>query len=120
VTSVSLRLAIPLISAGGVLGALARYGLSIAWPHAEAGFPWATWLINVTGCFLIGVLLTRWPHRIHLRPFLGVGFLGGYTTFSTAMVETLRAPTPVSFLYLFATVIGAMLAVWLGSAVSAR
>ena len=72
------------ISAGGIAGALARYGLAAAWPHPPAGFPWSTFVINVTGCFLIGVLMVIVTevvtHKPLLRPFLGVGVLGGYTT----------------------------------------
>src|SRR4051794_36820236 len=79
------------IAAGGVLGAEARYGLSVLIPHEPGQWPMATWLINVTGCFLIGILMfsiteLTSPHRL-VRPFLGVGVLGGYTTFSTAMVD---------------------------------
>jgi len=107
------------VSAGGVLGALARYGIDATWPHAPAGFPWATWTINVTGCFLIGVLVTaldRWrPDQRYLRPFLGVGFLGGYTTFSTAIVDLQRADPAIALAYLGASVIGALIAVWAGS-----
>jgi fluoride exporter len=119
----SLRVVLPVISMGGVLGALARYGLGVAWPHPATGFPWATWLVNVSGCFLIGALMTWLPRRTrhpYLRPFLGVGVLGGYTTFSTAMVDALRAPPAVGLLYFFATVAGALLAVWAGSAVVSR
>jgi CrcB protein len=79
------------VSAGGVLGAEARYGLGVLLPHQPGQWPWATWLVNVSGCFLIGVLMVvitelTSPHRL-VRPFLGVGVLGGYTTFSTAMVD---------------------------------
>jgi fluoride exporter len=110
------------ISAGGVAGALARYGLGIAWPHPPPGFPWATWTINVSGSFLIGVLMTaidRWHlrHRL-LRPFLGVGFLGGYTTFSTSVVDVQHSPPGIALLYLFGTLLGAVLAVWAGSALA--
>ena len=80
------------ISAGGALGALARYGLATAWPHPATGFPWATWTINVSGSFLIGVLMVlierRFADRRLIRPFFGVGILGGYTTFSTWMVQS--------------------------------
>ena len=53
--------------------------------------PWATFLINVSGCALIGVLMVTIteltsPHRL-VRPLLGLGVLGGYTTFSTYSVE---------------------------------
>jgi CrcB protein len=81
------------IAAGGVLGAEARYGVGALLPHADGAWPWSTFLINFSGCVLIGVLLVviielRDAHRL-VRPFLGVGVLGGYTTFSTATVEVL-------------------------------
>ncbi|MGY2061256.1 fluoride efflux transporter FluC, partial [Nocardia gipuzkoensis] len=80
------------IAIGGSLGALARYGLAELWPTPPEGFPWATFTTNVSGCFLIGVLMVLitdiWiAHRL-LRPFLGVGVLGGFTTFSTYTNET--------------------------------
>ena len=111
------------VSAGGVLGALARYGIGVAWPHHPGGFPWATWAINVSGSFLIGALLTglsRWrPDQRYLRPFLATGILGGYTTFSTSIVDLQHAPATVAILYLFATVAGALLAVRAGSSLAA-
>ena len=110
------------ISAGGVLGALARYGLGLAWPQPPPGFPWATWTINVSGSFLIGVLMTaigRWhPRQRYLRPFLGAGVLGGYTTFSTSIVDLQHSRPPIALLYLFGTLLGAILAVWAGSALT--
>ncbi|BCJ52644.1 putative fluoride ion transporter CrcB [Actinoplanes sp. NBRC 14428] len=111
-----------MISAGGMLGALARYGIGAAWPHAPAGFAWATWTVNVTGCFLIGVLMVlihRFrPEQRLLRPFWGVGVLGGYTTFSTATVDVLRAAPATALGYLAATLAGALIAVWLGTALT--
>jgi fluoride exporter len=109
------------VAAGGVLGALARYGVSSAWPHEPGGFPWATFGINVSGCLAIGVLLVvitelRSTHRV-TRPFLGTGVLGGYTTFSTYAVETERllSDHPVTALvYLFGTAAAALVAVQAG------
>lgn len=81
------------IAVGGIAGAEARYGLGVALPHEPGQWPWATLIINVSGCALIGVLmvvlleLTR-PHPL-VRPLLGVGVLGGYTTFSTYTLDTL-------------------------------
>jgi CrcB protein len=80
------------VAAGGALGALARYGVTIALPHDPGRFPWSTLLTNVVGCFLIGVLMVvvveRWTRRPLARPFLGTGVLGGFTTFSTYVVDT--------------------------------
>ncbi|MEU4622570.1 CrcB family protein [Actinoplanes sp. NPDC023801] len=98
------------VAAGGVLGALARYALATTWPYTPGAFPWSTWVINVSGCFLIGVLNTRVRRRLP-RLLLGTGFLGGYTTFSTAVVEISDA----GLIYLAATLIGAVAAVTAGS-----
>jgi CrcB protein len=114
------------VSAGGVIGALARYGLATAWPHGPAGFSWAIWTVNVSGCFLIGVLMTliarRWPDQRLIRPFFGAGILGGYTTFSTSVVDVQQAAAHgaagVALLYLGATIVGALLAVWAGTALT--
>jgi CrcB protein len=85
------------IAAGGVLGAEARYAAGVLLPHTPGAWPWSTLLVNVSGCVLIGALMVVitelvYGHRM-LRPFLGVGVLGGYTTFSTATVETLALMT---------------------------
>jgi CrcB protein len=114
------------ISAGGVLGALARDGVATAWPHAPSGFAWSTLVINVTGCLLIGVLMVIVtevvPHRRLVRPFLGVGVLGGYTTFSTYIVDIHKAATAgapwTALAYLAGTLVGALLAVWAGSSIT--
>ncbi|TDB97021.1 CrcB family protein, partial [Nonomuraea longispora] len=99
------------IAAGGALGALARHGLQSAMPGGPADFPWATFWVNVSGCLLIGVLMVmitevRRAHRL-VRPFLGVGVLGGYTTFSTyadGVRQAVEAGAPVTGLaYLVAT-----------------
>src|SRR3954469_15294743 len=79
------------ISAGGAAGAVARYGLLVALPHRADQFPWATFVTNVTGGLLIGVLMVLitevWSAHRLVRPFLGVGVLGGFTTFSTYTVD---------------------------------
>jgi fluoride exporter len=114
------------VSAGGVLGALARYGISAAWPHHAGGFPWSIWTINISGSFLIGVLMVlisaRRPSQRLIRPFFGTGILGGYTTFSTSMVDVRQAAAAgapwVAVLYLGATSIAALVAVWAGTALT--
>ncbi len=81
---------VAVVAAGGALGGLARYGLNQLVP-GSAGFPWATFTENVLGCLLLGALMVvlvevRGPSR-YARPFLGVGMLGGFTTFSTYTAE---------------------------------
>jgi CrcB protein len=110
------------IAAGGVLGALARYGLGVAFPHRAAGFPFATFGINVSGCLLIGVLVVlsteAWVAHPLLRPFLGTGVLGGYTTLSTAIVDTQHLASAgaarTALVYLFGTLAAALTATYLG------
>jgi CrcB protein len=112
------------ISVGGALGASARYGLGVAVPAGPTGFPWATFGINVLGCLLIGVLMVLvtelFPTRRLLRPFVGVGVLGGFTTFSTYVVEIQHLLTAgalrTALLYLGGTVVAAVAATWLGLA----
>src|SRR5215210_1088015 len=82
------------VALGGAIGAAARYlaGLWIA-AYLGAGFPWGTFFVNVTGSFLIGIVLVlveRGTLPAEARLFLAVGILGGYTTFSTFSYETLR------------------------------
>ena len=108
------------IAAGGAIGASARYLIGLGWPTPAGGFPISTLIINVVGCGLIGILmvvvtdvLTR--QRL-LRPFLGTGVLGGFTTFSTYAVDIQRlvmaGHAANALLYLTVTVAGALLAVW--------
>jgi len=112
------------IFAGGALGSLARYGLSVALPHERGEFAVSTLLTNVLGCLLIGVLMallttTARPHHL-LRPFLGVGVLGGFTTFSTFVADTLDATGTGRILgalaYLAASVVLGLVAVTAGLA----
>lgn len=80
------------VSLGGALGSLARWGLGLAWPfEAHAGWPWGTFLANVTGSFALGVVtvvvLEVRPLSRLARPFWGAGVCGGYTTFSAYVLE---------------------------------
>ncbi|CAI9413005.1 fluoride efflux transporter CrcB [Nocardioides sp. T2.26MG-1] len=88
------RFVLPVIALGGVVGAGARYGAARVWPTPHEGVPWTTLGVNALGCLLIGVLMVfvvevGGAHPL-LRPFAGVGVLGGFTTFSTYAVDTVR------------------------------
>ncbi len=82
------------VFAGGVVGAIARALLVEALPHDAGEWPWATFIVNVAGAFLLGWAITRLDERLPLsaykRPFLGTGLCGALTTFSTMQVELLR------------------------------
>jgi CrcB protein len=116
------------IALGGAVGALARYGVGLVLPTVPGRFPWGTFAINVVGCLLIGVLMVLvtdvFTGRPLLRPFLGVGVLGGFTTFSTYANEArgLLRPgsVPVAFGYLAGTLVSALLAVLVGMVVARR
>lgn len=110
------------VAVGGALGSLARWGLAETLPHASDRVPWSTLTANVVGAFLLGALMVvvlevGRPGR-YLRPFLGVGVLGGFTTFSTYMLDTrtlLAAGEPLrAGGYLFGTLLAGLVAVWLG------
>jgi fluoride exporter len=114
------------VAAGGALGALGRYGLASAWPRAPHHFPWATFVVNASGCFLIGILMVLitevWSAHRLIRPFLGIGVLGGYTTFSTYAGEVQQLVTVgaarTGLLYLVGTPVAALAAVYLGVALT--
>lgn len=80
------------IALGGALGAPARYGVTQLVHVAPGRFPWATFWINVSGSFVLGLFLAliveRYPPSRYLRAFVATGFLGAYTTFSTFTVDT--------------------------------
>ncbi|MFE1768939.1 fluoride efflux transporter FluC [Streptomyces angustmyceticus] len=111
---------IGVVAAGGAIGATARYGAGLLWPTASGAFPWTTLTVNAVGCALMGVLMVvitevRAAHRL-VRPFLGTGVLGGFTTFSTYAVDIQRlvgGGRPAAALaYLAGTVLVALAAVW--------
>jgi CrcB protein len=112
-----------IVMAGGAVGSLARYVTGTAIMSRFGGrFPLGTLVVNATGCFLIGVVMTvltreAAPHP-NWRLLLVVGFLGGYTTFSAFAYETFVAAQDGSpwtgLLNVVASVVVGYLAVWLG------
>lgn len=117
------------VAAGGALGALARYGALVLWPVADGRFPWTVFTVNVTGCALIGVLMVltvergRVTHPL-VRPFLGVGVLGGFTTFSTYAADVsgllVRQERVAAVAYMAGTVVSALAAVWVAAVATRR
>jgi CrcB protein len=112
-----------LVLAGAAAGGLARYAISAAVAQRVAGrFPLGTLVVNVTGCFLIGVLMSLFTERgaphPNLRLLLVTGVLGGYTTFSAFAWESFEAMDEGSFgiglANLGASVVLGYLAVWCG------
>jgi fluoride exporter len=116
------------VAAGGALGACLRYFLGgSTLGRAFAPFPAATFVINVTGSFVIGFFLTLATERVNLSPHLrlavAVGFVGAYTTFSTFEYETARLIEEKHLLYALLnvslSVVVGFVAVW-GGIVAAR
>jgi CrcB protein len=110
------------ISAGGALGSLGRWGVGELLPWSGTTFPWATFVVNVSGALALGALMVLvlevWrPHR-YVRPFVGIGVLGGWTTFSTYALEArdlLAVGRPVTALvYVGGSLVAGLVAVWLG------
>jgi fluoride exporter len=118
-----------LVLVGGGAGALARYVAATAIMARFGGkFPLGTLVINVTGSFLIGFLMTMLTARLDIDPrwrlFLVVGFLGGYTTFSSFEWETYSAVREgdlwAGMINVVASVMLGYVAVWLGSMLARR
>jgi CrcB protein len=110
------------IAAGGALGAAARWALAEAIPHGPGQVPWATLRTNVVGCLALGVLLVllteKRPDSRLLRPLLGTGVLGGFTTFSTYALDTrtlaANGRPALAAAYLFGTLVLGLLAMLCG------
>ena len=120
-----------LVALGGAFGALARWAVSgwMARATHAAAFPWGTLVINATGAFALGLLMSAGatgPFLVapRVRVFVGVGFLGAYTTFSTFTYETIEAlragDAAVAFGNVAASIAAGLAACWLGLQAGAR
>jgi fluoride exporter len=110
---------------GAAIGGVGRYSLSgVVANWIGATFPWGTLIVNVTGCFVIGVFNTlTGPDGVflvpgNLRVFVMVGMCGGYTTFSSFSLETLNLVRNgewfASGAYILASTVLCLIGVWLG------
>ncbi len=117
-----------LIGLGGAVGTLVRFGVESTFPPAAGGWPLATFLVNISGAFILAALLETlslqgpddgWRRRIRLA--VGTGVLGGYTTYSTFMVETAllggASHYLIAFGYAAMSVVLGVAAAWTGIAV---
>ena len=110
------------VGLGGAFGAIARYGFNILFAKAFAPFPFATFIINILGSFLIGFLAylftEKFPEHEIYRLILTVGFLGAFTTFSTFELETFELirekQLVTAFLYVSASFAVGLIAVFSG------
>lgn len=110
------------VFAGGLVGGLARYELTVLWSVPARGFPWPTFAINTSGAFLLALLLVLvaevLPPTTFVRPLLGTGFCGAWTTFSSVVVTAdqllARGAAAVGVGYLVATVLAGLAAAALG------
>jgi len=113
-----------LIGSGGFAGAMARYWMgTFVTQRMGLRFPFGTFLVNISGCFLIGFFMYLLAERgvldAHWLYIIVVGFIGAYTTFSTFEYETMRALQDgqfgVGLLYVASSVLAGFIMVWLGA-----
>jgi CrcB protein len=102
-----------LVAIGGTLGVVSRYGITRLTLHSDA-LLWSTVAINIAGSFLLGLLVAEHWFGRDVREALGVGFLGGFTTFSTFSVQIVleadAGRTGTAAAYLAASVLGGIAA----------
>lgn len=116
------------VGVAGFFGSIARYAVSSAVSRANESFPWGTFVVNISGSFILGFLVAAFAHRFVVHPDLRiaitVGFLGAYTTFSTLTLETFEltetrawgwATTNIAL-----SVAAGLAAVWLGTIAGRR
>jgi CrcB protein len=108
---------------GGAIGAAARYGVNVTTPKLVGhGFPWSTMIVNITGSFIMGLLISlmalAWSTSQEMRVFLATGILGGFTTFSAFSLDFVtlyeRKEYGLAFGYAGGSVVLSLLAVFAG------
>lgn len=111
------------VALGGALGASARYLTGVATRHMFGiGFPWGTLTVNILGSLLMGLLVVTLAKRggMHLAPFLMIGVLGGFTTFSSFSLDAValweRGETGIAAAYVLGSVVLSILALFVGMA----
>jgi CrcB protein len=102
------------IGVAGAFGALARYGVEGLVARRAGSFPWGTFVVNVSGSFLLGLVFTLLSERVALAPWVrasvSIGFLGAYTTFSTLSLESYRLIEARSYGLAGANLLGSVVA----------
>ena len=121
---------VAVVAAGGALGAPARYEVSQLIHVANDSFPWATFVTNLSGAFVLGLFLAFTLERLAstryrlLRPFFAIGFLGAFTTFSTMAVETVTLEkdgyVALGFGYLIVSIGAGLVVTYLGIVIGRR
>ncbi|MEI6622775.1 MAG: fluoride efflux transporter CrcB [Actinomycetes bacterium] len=120
------------VAVGGAIGAFGRHGLDLLILSARDGWPTATFVVNISGAFVLGIVLIIARRAVpdptastiarRFRPLIITGVLGGYTTFSTFMVEAhglvVSDRTPTALLYVFGSLVAGVTAVALGGLVA--
>lgn len=104
-----------MIALGGAIGAIARYRMAAAiQARVPVGFPYGTFVVNVTGCLIMGFVTALVAERLVVHPnwrfLILIGFAGAYTTFSTFELETFRAVSERAWLVAGANAAGSVLA----------
>jgi CrcB protein len=110
------------VALGGALGCAARYGVAQLVGGRTDAFPWATFWVNLSGSFALGLILVlileRFPPGRYLRALVATGFLGAYTTYSTFALETVQlikaGRAAVALAYVVASLLAGLVLAWAG------
>jgi CrcB protein len=110
------------VGIAGFFGTIARYVVAGVASRVNETLPWGTFAVNISGSFLLGLMVGVFTHRVPVHPDLRVaitvGFFGAYTTFSTLMLESFEfietRSTGLAFANIGMSIIAGLLAVWAG------